>query len=226
MAISKYFASEYLDVARGISINATPVNIFGYNSSVGKTDFVPLWEDATAYTYPTEGLLLTIASTDPADNGGVVTVVGLDENYEVISEQVTIPGTTNLEFFRINSFLVTGGIQSNAGVITAVNTGVTYAKIRAGDGKNQAAIYTVPAGHDLYLYRIDAFSATALSNKYVFFRNFVSNDVTYRVAETSFVGQMNIMRVVPFKYEEHTDIQFQSKSSDQTNEVGVFGEGI
>jgi hypothetical protein len=65
-------------------------------------------------------------------------------------------------------------------------------------------------------------------NQYVTFRNEVTNssNVTFRVAETTFINQMNIQRRLPFKYDAKSDIQFQCKSSASTNEVGVFGEGI
>ena len=37
----------------------------------------------------------------------------------------------------------------------------TYAAINAGYGRNQAAVFHVPAGHSFYLGRIDAFTASA-----------------------------------------------------------------
>jgi hypothetical protein len=107
-----------------------------------------------------------------------------------------------------------------------------YARIRQGEGKNQASIFTVPSGYNFYLYRIDGFSATANANKYLFFRNLSlidtgeSEKVELRVAETTFTQQMNIRRVFPFKYSGNTDIVFQTKSSSQTNEVGLFAEGL
>ena len=90
-------------------------------------------------------------------------------------------------------------------------------------------MFTVPAGCEFYLYRIDAFSATAtLNNRYLFFRNFVRqpNGTILRIAETTFLEQMNIQRRIPFRYAEKTDIQLQLKSSAGAQEIGIFAEGV
>jgi hypothetical protein len=87
----------------------------------------------------------------------------------------------------------------------------------------------VPAGHEFYLYRIDAFCATAsINNRHLFFRNFVRqpNGTILQVAQTSFLEQMNIQRRIPFRYAEKSDIQLQVRSSASTQEIGVFAEGI
>jgi hypothetical protein len=121
-------------------------------------------------------------------------------------------------------------ISGNAvGNVTIANDGTTYARMDAGTGKNQASIFTVPAGYEFYLYRIDAFCASASqNNRFLFFRNFVQqpNGVVLQVAQTSFLDTMNIQRRIPFRYGEKTDIQLQVKSSAGSNEIGVFGEGI
>lgn len=54
----------------------------------------------------------------------------------------------------------------------------------------------------------------------------MANGVNLRVAETTFVNNMNIHRITPFKYDQKTDIMLEGKSSTQTNEMGVFAEGI
>ena len=215
-----------LAIAKG-EVNGYSVrNIFGYNSSVGTT-FVPLWENATVYTYPTSALTMTVTS-NVADNGVVILIAGLDANYNQISETVTLAGTVTTvnQYFRINDVVTVSGNALN--LITISNGGTTYANVRGGDGKNQASIYTVPAGYSFYLFRIDAFSATATgSSKYNVFRNLtIRNGVSLRVAETTFLDAMKIVRIAPFKYEEKSDLQFQARASSQSNEIGIFAEGI
>jgi len=220
------YEHDPLAIAKG-EVNGYSVrNLFGYNSAIGTT-YMPAWENATAYTYPTSALTMTVTS-NVADNGVIILIAGLDANYNQISEFVTLAGTatTTKQYFRINDVVTVSGNALNN--ITISNGGVTYAKVRGGDGKNQASIYTVPAGYSFYLFRIDAFCATAAqNNRQVYFRNFVSlaNGVKLRVAETSFLEIMNIQRQLPFRYDEKTDIQFQLRGSAGEQFISVFGEG-
>ena len=228
---SYYYPSEdqKLNIARGLVKGTSIRNIFGYNSSVNNA-FKPLWELGSVYTYPTQNLTMDVVSTNTNDTSVTVKIVGLDSDYNELSETLTLNGTStvtsNNEYFRINDVITIAGNAD--GNVNVTNSSVTYARIRAGDGRNQASIYTVPANTSFYLYRIDGFSATATGSQYVTFRNEVTNssNVTFRVAETTFINQMNIQRRLPFKYDAKSDIQFQCKSSASTNEVGVFGEGI
>lgn len=226
-----YINDEKLNTARGQVLNSSVRNIFGYNSSVGTT-FRALWEDTDTadYVFPTANSMMTLTSDDGGDTTQQVLVSGLDSDYAEIQETVTMNGAVGAntvnEYFRINDVITVSG--NLAGTLTVANTGITYAKIRAGEGRNQAAIYTVPAGCDFYLYRIDGLSATTTGSQYAIFRNFVTlpSGVELRVAESTFINEFSIRRVFPFKYSEKTDIEFQVKSSASTNEIGVFGEGV
>lgn len=221
-----------LNVARGKVRGASARNIFGFNTSIGTT-MRTVWELSSTldYVFPTSALPMTIASDigTTADNGVQVRIIGLDANYEEIAETVTISNATppvTQGFFRINDMVTVSG--NATGNITAKNGAITYARIDAGKGRNQAAIYTVPAGCQFYLMRIDAFMNDGSSAKPGQFRNKVtlSNGTILRVADTPYINQMNILRQVPFRYDEKTDIQFQIKSLSGTNLAGVFGEGI
>jgi hypothetical protein len=174
---------------------------------------------------------MSAESSNTSDVGVVYLIQGLDSNFDKVQTTFTVNGTSPVtidkSFFRINNVVAING--NEVGQISISNNGTTYAAVAPGAGKSQASIYTVPKGYEFFLYRIDAFSATALSNKYCVFRNFASNKLAntfLNVAETTFVNNMNIMRRFPFKYNEKTDIQFQAKSSSQTNEVGIFSEGV
>jgi len=227
---------DKLNIARGLTKYSQVVNIFGYQSNVS-SQFIPCWEANTAYTFPTANLSMCIKSTDAGDTDIRIKVVGLDSNYETLTEVANLNGTSDVtlsnEYFRINSLVtVEGNANGQISLYDEPSKTVLYARIRQGEGKNQASIYTVPAGHNFYLYRIDGFSATANANKYLYFRNVSRVDVgaaekvELRVAETTFAQQMNIQRIFPFKYTGNTDIILQAKSSNQTNEVGIFAEGI
>lgn len=216
-----------LAIAKGESNDYSARNIFGYNALVG-TSYIPCWENNTPYTFPTAPLIMTVTS-NVADNGVQIIIMGLDGDYNQISEVVTLAGTvtTTQAFFRINDVVtISGNALSD---ITISNGGITYAKVRGGDGKNQASIYTVPAGYSFYLMRIDAFCATAAqNNRQIYFRNFVClpTGVKLRVAETSFLELMHIQRQIPFRYTEKSDIEFQLRGSAGEQFISVFGEGV
>ncbi len=232
-SISKLGRTEpfTLQVAEGQVAWHEVRNIFGWQAST-TTSFIPLWENATTYTYPASALTMTVTSASATDNGGTVTIIGLDANYDEISETVvcnsTSAPTTTKGFYRINDVIFAKSTGVNVDIITIANGGTTYAKIAAGVGRNQASIYTVPRNHCFFLYRIDAFSNDSTASKPGLFRNFVQNPNgnVYVVARTTFDGNMNIQRRLPFKYDEKTDIQFQLRTLSGTYEMNVFGEGI
>jgi hypothetical protein len=234
--MSHYLSEDmFTNVSRGLVKNASIRNLFGYNAAISTT-YIPAWENATPYVYPPDPLIMTVTSAT-ADASATIRIIGLDENYDIISEDVSLDASgstvTSKAFFRINDVITVGNgsiINGNpASDVTISAGGVTYAKVRGGDGRNQASIFTVPRGHSFYLYRIDAFCATAVqNNRELFFRNFVKSSagVTLRVAESSFRDVLNIQRRFPLRYEEKTDIQFQLKASGGIQFMSVFGEGI
>src|SRR6056300_1603197 len=225
-------------VALGKSGGNSVRNIFGYNEAIGST-FIPAWELATAYTYPTAAETMTLR-WNTADAGYTILIKGLDENFDEIQETVTLTATpvtqtTQNEYLRINDLVTIatpggayGNADNNINLTNAGNT-ETYARIAAGTGKSQASIYTVPRGYKFGLVRISAFCASAaLNNRTLTFRNVckAKTGVILRVAQVEFLEQMIIDRQYPFVYDECTDIEFQLKGSAGTQFIGVFGEGV
>ena len=225
-----------LQVSRNQITGHSVLNIFGYQASVTTTS-IPVWENASVYTYPTSALTMTYAST--ASETLTMTVTGLDANYAVVTDTVTFTAgtsgtaTNGTQFFRINNMVVTstgtlGG--TNVGTITAKNGGTTYAQIAIGVGKTQMAIYTVPAGFSFHLNRIDVFASnpyTSANN--LTFINWQQNPATkvaFNVAQSPFISILDIHRQYPLIYTEKTDIQFRVNTSAGTYAVGAFGEGV
>jgi len=233
MASQGFLHEQDIQVSRGLVRGAEVRNIFGYQQS-GDTTLRALWEFAnTNYVYPGSAITMTVTSANASDDGKSLLIKGLDANYVQITDTVTINGggdiNTNIPFFRINDIILTSG-TTNIGLITVQNTGKTikYGGIRAGDGRNQASIFTVPADKCFFLYRIDAFSNDSTAAKPAVFRNFSINvsGQQYNTARTSFENNMNIQRRFPFKYDEKTDIQFQLSTQSGSHELGCFAEGV
>lgn len=233
MAKSHYLDDMKVNLARGMVKGASVRNLFGTtdgNASIVTGSFRSPWEVAGDYVFPGSALTMSVVSSQGADTGISLLIVGLDADYEVIQEVLTVNGTstvtTSNQYFRINDAIILAG--NAVGDITISNTGVTYAKIQAGTGRDQKAVYTVPAGHQFLLYRIDAFCTDANGGKAARFRNFVqsSNGRQLRVADTTFFENMNIQRQLPFLYEEKTDIKMQLQSLSGSVFGSVFAEGI
>src|SRR5210317_2213407 len=203
---NNFINDERLLLARGQIRGATVRNIFGYQTNV-TTSFIPAWEVAGTYTYPTgSGLAMTVESTSTSDNGKTVLIQGLDSDYNDKTQNVTLNSAsahvTDL-FFRINDVILTSG-TTNIGTITLKNAGTTYAAIRIGDGRSQASIYTVPANREFYLYRIDAFSNDSTAAKPGIFKNFSQSSTgqQYTVARTTFYSNMNVQRRIPLSIQK------------------------
>jgi len=156
-----------LQVSRGQIQGHSVVTIAGYNSNVDTS-----WAMITPVgnlTYPAAALQMTVSSADADDTSAgtgarTVLITGLDENYAVISETVTMNGqtavTTTNSYLRINSMLVTtagtslaneGIIYIGSGVVTAGVPATVYNVIAAGFSNTTSSQYTIPAGYTGYL---------------------------------------------------------------------------
>jgi len=233
MAISHYIDDFRFNVARGLVVNTSVRNIFGTtggNTNIVTGEFRTPWEEASNYTFPSSALTMNVVSSAVGDTAVTILIIGLNADYEIIQETLTLNGTTTVtttnQYYRINDVITTVG--NALGDVTVSNGVTTYAKILAGTGRNQAAIYTVPKGHCFYLERIDAFCTDANGGKAARFRNFVQNSAgrDLRVADTTFFENMNIVRRLPFKYDEKTDIALQLRSLSGSVFGSIFAEGL
>jgi len=233
MAISHYIDDFRFNVARGLVVNTSVRNIFGTtggNTNIVTGEFRTPWEEASNYTFPSSALTMNVVSSAVGDTAVTILIIGLNADYEIIQETLTLNGTTTVtttnQYYRINDVITTVG--NALGDVTVSNGVTTYAKILAGTGRNQAAIYTVPKGHCFYLERIDAFCTDANGGKAARFRNFVENSAgrDLRVADTTFFENMNIVRRLPFKYGEKTDIALQLRSLSGSVFGSIFAEGL
>lgn len=217
-----------LQVARGQIAFHSVLNIYGYQPVVG-TSFIPVWENATTYTYPVAAMTMYLVGTD--SDTAKVRIDGLDGAYNAISEVVTLNGTTPVattkQFFRVNGMQVTSG--NPAATVTLQNVGgtVVYAKILTGVGRTQAALYTVPAGHTFYLARVNVYTSLN-GNDYVTYQNRTvsSTGVVTLTQQAPFPTSYEARRVFPRPFLEKTDIQLQCKVQTGTGAVGVAQEGI
>jgi hypothetical protein len=125
----------------------TPVLISGYNPDVDiSTTPETIWTGGGAYSFAGTAAALSVVSTSASDTQ-TITIVGLDEDYEPLEETITLTGTTPAvttgEFLRVNSAVLS---SAAVGAITAAGI-----HIPIGSLNQEAAVYTVPAGHTAFI---------------------------------------------------------------------------
>jgi len=232
-----YYEPFELQVSRNQITGHTPTNIFGYGTTPATAGlFRTVWENMTTteYVFPSSAVTMNLVSAAAGDTA-TITIFGLDANYNAITENLVLNGTTNVppvnQYLRINNMFVSVGSATNpSGVITLTNGGVTYAQINTGVfngttsslGASQQAVYTVPAGFTFYGYRYGAYSSfNGNSANYTTYRAITnsSSGVQKLIVATPFNTTYEVQRHFPFAYAEKTDLRFQVASSAATGAV-------
>jgi len=215
-----------LQVSRSQITWHTPTNIFGYGTTPSTAGlFRTVWENMTTtdYVFPTSATTMTL--TGGSGDTATITIVGLDANYNVLTENLVLNGATGVttanSYFRINSMYVAAGSATNpANTVTLTNGGVTYAQINTATingvtgsiGTSQMAVYTVPAGNTFYGYRYGAYSSfNGNSTNYTTYRAVInlSSGVQRVIVQTPFNTTYEVQRHFPFGYAAGTDLRFQ-----------------
>ena len=127
--------------------DCSAIDKFGYNADIG-TAYETVWDGGGVYAYPSSAVTVTATSAGGAtDNGVSVLIEGLDTNYDVLTETVTLTGsgtaTTSGEFLRVYRAYVSGATEP-AGNVTIANGGTTYAQITTPYNQTLMAVYTIP----------------------------------------------------------------------------------
>lgn len=169
-----------LQVARGqISFHQS---IFQFGQAPTVTTQQTLWVGSGVYVFPAAATVMKVSSGNANDvavsgtGARTVRVVGLDANYNVISEIVALNGQTAVNtvnsYLRINDFYVlstgsgntaAGTLYVGVGTVTAGVPATVYSQIQIAYNAQSQAIYTVPAGYTAYIssYTFTSNCATA-----------------------------------------------------------------
>ena len=230
MAKSRYLEDEGIHIARGAIYEVSHINKFGYNASVGSS-YEPI-TDLGTNNLPTTAAVVSVVSASTADDEGStgaekVEIQGLDANYALQTEVVTMNGTsavtTTNTFIRVFRMRVTqaGTGEINAGNITASIGGSDVARILADQGQTLMAVYTVPAGKKAYLVK---FQGSLSKNQEAQFQLRVkTNGGAWNVKGLwgTFAETVNYEYPVPLEFDEETDIQIRVKAG-ATSEAGAI----
>ena len=221
------FAPIGLSIQRGNVGNFSGVHKFGLNTSVGSGAFETVWDGNNTYTYPSSSGTATATSSDSDDNTGTVKVFGLDSNYDLAEETLTIGGSAgSVSFIRVFRVLMKTANTGNAnvGTITITVSSTTVAQILPTYGQTLMAIYTVPRKYQAYLVQLDVGSSKYLENEIKFRIKQIDNGNVWNTRSfiTARGGFTEKNYHVPEIILEKTDIEMRAKSSATSSISGGF----
>lgn len=227
MAVSNLYNFPLgLSVQKGLVQNFSGISKFGLNTAVG-TSFESIWDGNNTYTYPSSAGTATATSSDTDDNTSTVEIEGLDSNYDLATEIITIggaAGSTNfIRVFRATMKTANTG-NANVGTISITVSSTTVAQIRPTYGQTLMAIYTVPRNYNAYLFQLDVGCSKDLENEVAFVTKDISNGNVW--STKSFItlrgGFIEKNYAVPIVIPEKTDIELIAKSSATSSISGGF----
>ena len=230
--LNSYGSAANIPIAAGQLAGYSSVEKFGRNPNVATT-IETVWEHGGMYEYLTTASQIFIYSASSDDGVGQigaikVTVQGLDENYNIISEELTVNGAgSTLTFFRVyRAFITDAGSSgynkghliistqsSGAGIVLADIGGDGTGANFVGYGQTMLALYTVPAGKTAYVTQWTIGNGNYNTSCSAFLRSRVPfNGFVMTTSDTMAVsGGFHVKNYsIPLKFVEKTDIEIQA----------------
>ena len=204
-----------LNVARGKTRGASQIHKFGATPSQSINTTASVWDKGdTLYpwsAFDTAGVLV-VAAVNASDNGKTLTVEGLDENFNLVSEDFTLSSSATVTgtqtFKRVYRGFLTDG--TNVGQINVSRGGTQVLRIIADAGQTLMAVYTVPAGYTGYLYQGIASAQSGADATGFMYARYNTIGTAFRVAHSFEVsgdgGPYNYKFTFPQELPEKTDI--------------------
>lgn len=208
-----YYPSENLElnISRGLVKGTSYIHKFGAVPTMSTNTTGTVW-DINDTLYPWSAFAtastLTIAA-NIADDGKTVTIYGLDADYNVIDETVTIASgaaTTTKSFIRVYRAFCS---SQNINNIDIKVSATAVARITAGLAQTLMSVYTVPAGYTGFLTQgtmSAQASADATGNMFARYFGQSSFRVGHSFEVSGTGGQYTYKFAVPLALPEKTDI--------------------
>lgn len=219
-----YYPSEdlHLNIARGLVKGTSFVHKFGAVPTMSTGTRGTVW-DVNDTLYPWQTIdsgptTVYVSGVGAGDAGKLLTIEGLDENYELASEEIALDEiatiTTTTVFSRVYRAYITSGFTLvSTIVIQRTGDNTTIAAVLGGNSQTLMAVYTVPAGYKGYLTKgVTSCQANADATIDMFVR--YGGTSAFRIGHTAEVagvgGQYNYDFTVPLELPALTDIDIQA----------------
>jgi len=207
-----------LQVSRGQIPGHSVLHKFGAVPAMSINTTGTVWDiDDTLYPWSalTSAGTLTVDRASASDANKTITIIGLDANYNQISENVTLTNatgnSTTQSFIRVYRAYMYNGSAENVGNIDIKRSTTVVARITAAKAQTLMGVYTVPAGYSLYLTQgvmsVQA-GADATGNFFVRY----GGESAFRIAHTFEVASAEYFYAfhAPFKLPEKSDIDIRA----------------
>ena len=219
----RYLEDERIAIARGLVRNASNIHKFGAVPAMSTSATGTVW-DKNDTIYPWSAFanasLLTANTTNSGgtiqttDDGKTITIVGLDSNFDVQQETITIASgtaTTSNTFSRVYRAFTSADNINEFRVSTAAGTEVL--RVQTGLAQTLMAVYTVPRGYKGYLIKGTASiqaGADATGNMFVRYGGTGAFRVGHSFEVSGTGGQYMYEFPVPIELPEKTDIDVRA----------------
>ena len=243
------FSEDFLiSVAKGDVSGHSLVFKYGRNDDIDTgSDPEEIWTYGGTYTYNNTPSVQYISSDNAADLGQIITVQGLDENYEELSLTVVLNGQNQTQigtgetFVRVYRAFNSGPTEfagnlliyddTNGGVVLGVPTVTSSikAEIRAIDQQTYMGLWTVPADHTAFFLggAISITTGASASKSAIielrtrpFGGVFVSKELIGLSSTGSSTFSQDLNALGPLRIPEKTDIQARAREVS-ANDTGV-----
>ena len=165
-------------VAEGAFPKYSVIHKFGENPNIDTGTYPEdIWDYGGIYTFSTTADITQIASSSSSDTSKDIVIIGLDANWEEVTQTITLTGqavvTLSTPLIRLYRMYNIASTELVGNVYAAI-TGATFASgvpdtanevrgvILIGNEQTLMCIYTIPAGCIGYLYQ--AFSTYGKSS--------------------------------------------------------------
>ena len=209
-----------LAIQRNNIPNFSGIQKFGYNTAVG-TVFETIWENGSLYAYPTSSTTAVATSTSTDDNDSLVHIYGLDSNWDLADEVITVGGSASTtSFIRVFRSVLTNANTGivNVGKITTTVNSLPVSIIDVGYGQSLQAIYTIPRNYRGYLMSIDVGTSKQKEVEAKFMqRPLNGNTFQTKSLITSFGTPFRKDYLVPEILSEKSDLEIRAKADATTS---------
>lgn len=234
------FRSPMIAIASGRIPGATVKDKFGFDPDVN-TSFEPIWSESSAHTFRSTAATMT-ASSDSSDDAAAgtgcrtLTIEGVDANFNVVVETVTLNGTTPVTIptdlmivdrvYCVGSGSAdsnVGNIYVGTGTVTSGKPAVVECLIDIDAGQSLVGWTVIPAGFTGYGTNI-TFTASRFANTNIDVRvRTKAVGMSWRTRQYYVLFQSTLPKanLIPRVYEEKTIIVFEAKGSATGNPVSV-----
>lgn len=214
--INSFGAASNIPISGGQIAGYQYIHKFGANTDLTNGVYETIWDGSNLYPWATMDTAATTLTTNAAalNNGAEVTIQGLNENWELTTEVLTLDGTaqtTQTLWKRVFRGYCSGS-QALGAAFTLSKSATVVLQISVEAQQTLMSLYTIPAGKSGYLFNLDA---TTLKNEEITI--VLKSRLFGKVFRTQHLFQVagvhyNHTFTSPLYFPEKTDIELRAKA--------------